>query len=316
MFQHKVVIGFNPTQIARALDKALPVQGVNVTKIPSRAAELVDEGIEPLRQQLRDSVKDLCKTVGETSLPPLRAINYETPLIDADKVYQWHPSRCPEAFKALWLAKRNEYIKGGRWRVATGSNLVPLLIIKKPGSTKDEPKIQTFVDRRQQNDNTKKVASPLPDQENILRNVAAHRFRSIMNGKEAYEQIRVKPEHFTRTLFKTPDGTLVSEVMQHCNAGATYQSLMHHLFVPYIGVFMDIYLDNIVIYSDTIEDHMKHVKTVLCVARSYTSARIRRSSSVSQCASSAVSYLTEAFSSIPIRSIRSRRGRRLRRKSC
>ena len=73
---------------------------------------------------------------------------------------------------------------------------------------------------------------------------------------------RVEPADIPRTLFTTPDGTMVSYVMQigDCNAGATYQSLMNFIFSPYIGVFMDVYLDDIVIYSDTPEDHVKHVK--------------------------------------------------------
>ena len=40
---------------------------------------------------------------------------------------------------------------------------------------------------------------------------------------------------------------------------------MNHLFSAYLGRFMDIYLDDIVIYSDTLRDHVKHVKSVLDV---------------------------------------------------
>ena len=47
-----------------------------------------------------------------------------------------------------------------------------------------------------------------------------------------------------------------------CNAGATYQTLMNHIFASYIGVFVYIYLDDIIIFSDTIEDHVKHIQIV------------------------------------------------------
>jgi len=69
----------------------------------------------------------------------------------------------------------------------------------------------------------------------------------------------VIPEHVNCTLFTTPDGTMESLTLQQgdCNGPSTYQTLMNHLFAPYIGVFMDVYLDDIVIYSDTIEDHVK-----------------------------------------------------------
>ena len=44
---------------------------------------------------------------------------------------------------------------------------------------------------------------------------------------------------------------------------ATYQALMNHLFSVYISCFMDIYLDDIMIYLDCLEDHIQHVKLVL-----------------------------------------------------
>ena len=58
---------------------------------------------------------------------------------------------------------------------------------------------------------------------------------------------------------------MVSLVMQigDCNASAIYQSLMNHIFADYIGVFMDVYLDNMDIYSDTPEEHVNHVKLVI-----------------------------------------------------
>jgi hypothetical protein len=62
---------------------------------------------------------------------------------------------------------------------------------------------------------------------------------------------------------------MVSHVMQigDCNAGATYQSLMNHIFTLYIGVFMEIYLDDIVIYLDTAKEHVRHVKTMIDILR-------------------------------------------------
>jgi RNase H-like domain found in reverse transcriptase/Reverse transcriptase (RNA-dependent DNA polymerase) len=51
------------------------------------------------------------------------------------------------------------------------------------------------------------------------------------------------------------------------NAPTTYQTLMNHLFSAYIGIFMDVYLDDIVIYSDNISDHLKHCQMVLDILR-------------------------------------------------
>ena len=139
-----------------------------------------------------------------------------------------------------------------------------MLMLKKP--SKDGILwLRTVVDTRERNKNSQRLASPLPDIETILRNVTSHRFRTLLDGKDAYEQIRVEPLDIDKTLFATPDGTMVSLVMQigDCNVCAMYQSLMNHIFSDFIGVFMDVYLNDIVIYSDSPEEHVKHVKQVI-----------------------------------------------------
>lgn len=114
----------------------------------------------------------------------------------------------------------------------------------------------------EQNANTHKLTSLLPDMDAILRRLAHKKCCSLINSKDAYEQICIEPENVERTAMATLDGNMVSLVHQQgdCNAVTTYQSLMNHIFGPFIGVFMDIYLDDIVIYSDMLVDHIKHCK--------------------------------------------------------
>ena len=111
----------------------------------------------------------------------------------------------------------------------------------------------------------------MPDIEGILRRVARKPYRLIIDGQDAYEQIRVVPEHVSRIAVTTPDGNMVSQVIQQgdCNAPATYQALMNHVFGEYIGDFLDVYLDDIIIYSDSLEDHIKHVCIVLAILRKH-----------------------------------------------
>ena len=138
---------------------------------------------------------------------------------------------------------------------------MPMLLIQKPRKAPGDPiRLRTVIDLRERNANTQKLSSPLPDIEEVLNRVAAHKYRSIFDGSDAYEQIRVEPEDVPKTVFNTPEGTMMSLVMQQgdCNAGATYQMLQ-----PYIGVFLDVYLDDIIIYSNSLEEHVKHIKIVL-----------------------------------------------------
>ena len=142
-------------------------------------------------------------------------------------------------------------------------NTVPMLLIPKPGT--NPPLLRTVVDLRERNKNTRKLTSPLPDMEGMLRRTASKPYRTALDLKNAYEQIRIVPEHVQRSAVTTPDGNMISHVVQQgdCNAPATYQALMYYVFSAYIGRFMDIYLDDIVIYSDTLEEHKEHVKLVI-----------------------------------------------------
>jgi len=269
LYEHKVLIGFNPVRVVIGSVPVIPMKGPDIVEISSLAATLMEEDLDKIRRQLRNETADLCKSAEETSLPPLRAINHKIPLKDENKTYQWRPSRCPEALKHLWQVKRDSYLKTGRWKFAAGQNACPMLIINKKPGPSGEARIRTVLDKRQVNDNTRKMVSPLPNMETILTNVLRHRYRSLIDGKDAYEQIRIEPADVSKSLFTTPDGSMVSLVMQQgdCNAPATYQSLMNHIFGSYIGIFMDVYLDDIIIYSDTVQDHIKHCRTVFEILR-------------------------------------------------
>ena len=269
LYQHQVAIGFNPSRMIIGSSEPLEMKGPEVTTISSASADLLNKGLDDLREQLRSEAQDLCPHTSKTTLPPLRAVNHSIPLIDEKKVYQFRPSKCPEALREQWRDKKNDYLESGRWRTATGHNAIPLLMIPKPMNASGKLGLRTVFDKREQNANTRKLASPLPDIEEILREVSRHKYRSLIDGKDAYEQIRVIPEHVSCTIFTTPDGTMESLVMQQgdCNAGATYQTLMNHIFAPYIGVFVYVYLDDIIIFSDSIREHIDHIRTVIDILR-------------------------------------------------
>ncbi|QRV72267.1 Transposon Ty3-I Gag-Pol polyprotein [Ceratobasidium sp. AG-Ba] len=252
MFKHGVSILFNP----------------NAAKvISSCATEIVEENLEKLREVLRKESEDVCKKASETPLPPLRVINHRIPTIDNNKSYSWRISCCPDALRGQWEEKLNAYINSGRWEYATGKNAIPMLLIPKKGL--GGVSLRTVLDKREQNANTYKLASPLPDIQEILWKVSQYKFKSLIDSTDAYEQIRIEPKDVPKSIFTTPSGTMISHVMQQgdCNAGATYQLLMNSIFSKQIGLFMHVFLDDIVIFTNTIEEHMQRIREVLGILR-------------------------------------------------
>ena len=129
---------------------------------------------------------------------------------------------------------------------------------------KDGVKLCTVIDGRRRNDNTEKDVTPFPDQEQIRHDIARAKYRSKIDMSNMYEQICVEPKDVWKTVFATIYGTFVSHTMQQgdCNAPATFQWLMTVIFRDYIRRFIHIYLDNIFVYSNSIEEHEKHLKLV------------------------------------------------------
>ena len=265
LFQHKVSVGLNPARIAIGSNDCVPIAVGNDTRFLLNTVTLEDPAITAAREELMECATPLCRKVEETELPPFRDINHTIPLIDENKTYSWRASRCPEIFRGQWAEKRDAYLKSGRWKLTTARNTVPMLLIPKPHKPKDAQELRTVIDLRERNKNTVKLSSPLPDIEGVLRRVASKPLRSVLDLTAAYEQIRIVPEHVERSAVTTPDGNMVSLVLQmgDCNAPATYQSLMNHIFSPYLGRFLDVYLDDIIIYSDTLKDHIEHCKIAL-----------------------------------------------------
>ena len=82
---------------------------------------------------------------------------------------------------------------------------------------------------------------------------------------EAYEQMHIRPEDVGRTTFSTIFSMFQSRVMQmgDCNAPSTFQRLMTTIFRDFLRRFMHVYLDNIFIYSQSIQEHIEHIMKVL-----------------------------------------------------
>jgi hypothetical protein len=115
---------------------------------------------------------------------------------------------------------------------------MPMMFIPKPAKTPGEtPKLRTIFDLWTHNANTKKMTSPLPDIDRIMRRVASKRSRMILDLKDAYEQVWVEIADMWKTAFCTPSGNMVSHVLQQgdCNAPATYQAIMNHIFSEFLG---------------------------------------------------------------------------------
>lgn len=155
--------------------------------------------------------------------------------------------------------------------MTSAQNISLIMLLTKPDTSVNDipPRLYIIANLQEKNDNIIKLTSPLPDMEAIFWQVLKKKYYPLINSKDTYEHIQVIPEHVKRMVMTTPNGNMISLMIQQgdCNAIATYQTLINHIFDPYIDVFIDVYLDEIVIYSDTLENYIKHCKMVIDILK-------------------------------------------------
>ncbi|EFY87299.1 pol protein [Metarhizium acridum CQMa 102] len=144
------------------------------------------------------------------------------------------PSESPAGYPILWVPKKNG-------------------------------KLRPCIDYRHLNKITIKNRYPLPLMTEIRDKVGKAKWFTTLDLKGAYNLIRMKEGHEWMTAFRTSRGHYEYLVMPFglTNAPATFQRMIDTILRKQLGVFVVVYLDDILIYSDTLEEHKRHVHEVL-----------------------------------------------------
>ncbi|KAH8172320.1 reverse transcriptase (RNA-dependent DNA polymerase) domain-containing protein [Sarocladium implicatum] len=136
----------------------------------------------------------------------------------------------------------------------------PILFIPKKNG-----KQQICVDFRQLNDITIKNRYPLPLIKELRDKLGTAQWFTALDLKGAYNLIRMKEGEEWKTAFRTREGLFEYLVMPFglTNAPATFQEFINYVLREYLDIFVVVYLDDILIFSNTLEEHKKHVHLVL-----------------------------------------------------
>ena len=138
-----------------------------------------------------------------------------------------------------------------------------LSVPKKDGS------LRMCVDYRALNRLTVKNSYPLPRIGDIFDQLSGSKYFTKIDLRQGYHQIRLSESSIPLTAFRTRYGHYEFSVLPFglANAPASFMTLMNDVFRNELDKFVIVYLDDILVYSRTWEEHLKHIHVVLTKLR-------------------------------------------------
>ena len=191
-------------------------------------------------------------------LPPDRGIKHTINLTERKTpfkhAYRLSPAELDEAKRQIAELLRKGFIQPSQSPFGA-----PILFVqKKDGS------LRMCIDYRGLNTITERNRYPLPNIADLLDKFTGATVFSSLDLASGYHQIRISDEDVPKTAFTTPFGHYEFRVLSFglTNAPSTFQAVMNEKF-GHLHTFCVVYLDDILIFSKTPEEHLKHLDTVL-----------------------------------------------------
>ena len=197
-------------------------------------------------------------------LPPDREIEFTIDLVPGTAPISKAPYRmAPTEMKEL-ATQLQELLEKGVIRPSVSPWGAPVLFVKKKDGS-----MRLCIDYRELNKMTIKNKYPLPRIDDLFDQLKGAAHFSKIDLRSGYHQLKIKPEDVPKTAFRTRYGHYEFLVMPFglTNAPAAFMDLMNRIFKKYLDKFVIVFIDDILIYSKTREEHVEHLRIVLEILR-------------------------------------------------
>lgn len=215
---------------------------------------------DPELQQLLQRYADVFPEQLPKGLPPQRDIDHRIELVPG-KAPPHHPVRraSPAELDELKV-QLEELLEAGFIRPSKSPFGAAILFVRKKDGS-----MRMCIDYRALNEQTVKNRYPLPRVDELFDRLQGAKFFSKIDLRSGYHQIRIAEPDVHKTAFRCRYGHYEYLVMPFglTNAPATFMALMNDIFRPYLDKFVLAFLDDILIYSRTREEHLQHLTLVL-----------------------------------------------------
>ena len=208
---------------------------------------------------------DVCSTKLE-QLPPSRSFDHRIELEDGAVPPNRNAYRESAALNDELKRQLTELLQAGVIQPSKSPYASPVLFVKKHDGT-----WRMCIDYRALNKVTKKNRYPLPHQEDLIDRLRHAHCLTKLDLVSGYWQVRMAEDSIEKTAFTTRYGLYEWLVMPFglCNAPSTFMQMMHDVLRPLLDSCVIVFLDDILIYSSTEEQHYKDVSAVFDLLRQH-----------------------------------------------
>ncbi|WVZ52463.1 hypothetical protein U9M48_003517 [Paspalum notatum var. saurae] len=193
-------------------------------------------------------------------MPPDREVEFLIELLHGTAPIAKRQYRVAPKEQELIKENIDELLGKGFIRPSSSPWAFPVLFVdKKDGSRR------MCVDYRALNDVTVKNKYPLPRIDDLFDQLQGACVFSKIDLRSGYHQMKIRPSDIPKTAFITRFGLYEYTVMSFglTNAPAYFMNLMNKVFMEYLDKFVVVFIDDILIYSKTEEEHEEHLRLVL-----------------------------------------------------
>lgn len=195
----------------------------------------------------------------ENDLGCTNLLSHDIPLLDETPVRQRYRRIPPSEYEAV-KSHINQLLESQVIRESCSPYASPIVLVRKKDGS-----LRLCVDYRLLNSKTRKDAFPLPRIEETLDSLSGAVWFSTLDLASGYNQVPVTEADRQKTAFCTPFGLFEFNRMPFglCNAPSTFQRLMQRMFGDQQGQSLLLYLDDIIVFSSSVEQHLSRLELVL-----------------------------------------------------